>query len=192
MKRLAVALALVLCFVLSFSSCSIQSGGKLAFYSNENGTCSVSIGTCSAKKISIPERSPEGELVIGINYGGFAFSDELSSIKIPDSVETIKEKAFQGCSSLSSVTIGVGVKRIEKSAFAECGKLTTIIYQGTRAQWNQIWLDSGWDLNTGDYIIQCTDGTQVKGTESSTQSNNSGDALGEDGWDKFDFGPLEN
>ena len=62
------------------------------------------------------------------SIGDFAFSgcSGLTSVTIPNSVESIGECAFRGCTSLTSVTIGDGVKSIGDYAFQYCDKLKKI------------------------------------------------------------------
>jgi hypothetical protein len=48
-------------------------------------------------------------------------------VTIPDSVTTIWEFAFFGCSSLTSVTIGNGVTSIGNRAFEGCTSLTSVV-----------------------------------------------------------------
>ena len=50
----------------------------------------------------------------------------LAEYTIPDSVTTIGDCAFRGCSSLTSVTIGSSVTTIEGTAFSDCRSLTSI------------------------------------------------------------------
>ena len=62
------------------------------------------------------------------------------------------------CSGLTSVTIPNSVTSIGKYAFLGCTGLTSITFEGTMAQWNEIQKADGWNNNTGSYIIHCTDG----------------------------------
>ena len=99
-----------------------------------------------------------------------AFKDSiLTSITIPDSVETIKRGAFYGCEKLTSITIPDGVTRIDNDTFSGCRDLKSITipnsvtsigesafdgclfieeinYTGTEEQWNKIEIDYGNDF----------------------------------------------
>ena len=55
-------------------------------------------------------------LILGVN----------GDVAIPDSVTSIGESAFVGCSGLTRVTIGNGVTSIGKFAFYGCGGLTSV------------------------------------------------------------------
>ena len=50
----------------------------------------------------------------------------LTSVTIPNSVESIAQSAFEGCSGLTSVTIPNSVESIAQSAFAYCPGLTSV------------------------------------------------------------------
>ena len=52
----------------------------------------------------------------------------LTSVDMPDSIESIGKSAFQDCTSLSEIKIGKNVKKIESWSFAGCPKLTKIIF----------------------------------------------------------------
>ena len=45
---------------------------------------------------------------------------------------------FDGCQKLSSVTIHDGVTRIERGAFRGCSNLSSVLYSGTKEQWDLI------------------------------------------------------
>ena len=64
------------------------------------------------------------------------------SYAIPDSVTSIVERAFMGCSSLTSVTIPDSVTSIGDQAFDYCTSLTDVYYAGSEAQWKAISISS--------------------------------------------------
>ncbi len=130
----------------------------LEFTSNGNGTCSVSklidksCGTAQLA-VTIPKRSPDGDLVTRIDTPAFQFCENLVRITIPDSVseiemfafsfctnlteidlpngiEQISESTFYYCESLKSIKIPQSVSRIEESAFASCTNLSEVDFLG--------------------------------------------------------------
>lgn len=50
----------------------------------------------------------------------------LTSVDVPDAVETIEEGAFYGCSKLKIVRLGYGLKNLKSTAFKNCSALTTL------------------------------------------------------------------
>lgn len=83
----------------------------------------------------------------------------LTSITIPDSVTDIGLYAFGGCTGLTSVKIGKEVTSVGGFAFSNCHKLTSIEYDGTIEQWQLIQFGDRWNNGTGEYVVNCTDGT---------------------------------
>ena len=69
--------------------------------------------------------------VSAIDSSAFDGCFELTSVVIPNSVETIGEQAFQGCTGLTSVNIGSGVTAIGAKAFNYCNALETVKCHGT-------------------------------------------------------------
>ena len=69
--------------------------------------------------------------VTSIESNAFDGCYELTSITIPNTVESIGDQAFQGCSGLTSVTIGSGVTTIGAKAFNYCNALETVKCLGT-------------------------------------------------------------
>ena len=57
---------------------------------------------------------------------------------IPDGVTIIDEYAFYNYDILTSVSVPTSVKTIRERAFAECDNLCNAYYAGTKAEWNSI------------------------------------------------------
>lgn len=73
--------------------------------------------------------------------------EEITEVVIPDSITTIKERAFYRFTGLTSITIPVCVTWIGYSAFYDCTALTTVNYRGTEEQWKAITKgDYNWSL----------------------------------------------
>lgn len=59
-----------------------------------------------------------------IGYNSFYRCNELTSVKIPDTVKEIEFHAFLDCKELTEVTIPASVRDITENPFDLCGKLT--------------------------------------------------------------------
>ena len=119
---------------------SVTSIGDYAFYSC-SGITSAIIGSS----------------VTSIGY--FAFSNcSFTSLIIPNSVTSIGDHAFEGCRSLISITIPESVTRIGEWEFVDCSSLTSIVYEGTKEQWNTVDKGFYWNYNIPATHVQCSDG----------------------------------
>ena len=94
-------------------------------------------GCSSLTSITIPDS------ITSIKDRAFEDCSSLTSITIPDSVTSIEYCAFENCSSLTSITIPDSVTSIGNYAFYDCSSLTTVNYTGTEEQWNKISISSG-------------------------------------------------
>lgn len=78
---------------------------------------------------------------------------------IPNAVTAIKNEAFYECKDIVGVVIHRGVTSVGEYAFAYCERLTSIIFDGTIAQWKEnVDTGSSWAYNSGTDMVTCTDG----------------------------------
>jgi len=99
----------------------------LSYESEGDGTCYVSgIGTCTDLDLVIPDVSPDGDTVTGIDWLAFSGCTGPTSLTILDTVTHIGDYAFYDCSGLTSVVIGKSIDNIGYRAFAECYMLVSI------------------------------------------------------------------
>ncbi len=86
-----------------------------------------------AGEINIPENITVEDVVYTVTaIGENAFQedrndpDKVTSVTIPNTVETVDAYAFMSCSGLTTVNWGTGVKSVGKSAFGSCTKITKV------------------------------------------------------------------
>ena len=122
---------------------SVTSIGSRAFY-NCDALTSISIpnsvtsigssafSSCSSlTSIDVDVNNPNYTSIDGVLYKKdittlISCPGSKTSISIPNSVTSIEESAFSGCSSLTSITIPNSVTSIGNSAFWNCSSLTSI------------------------------------------------------------------
>lgn len=82
----------------------------------------------------------------------------LTSVIIPASVTTIGTYAFGYCNDLTSVTIPNSVIKISEGAFCGCKNLSSITFEGSVAQWNNISKGDYWNSNVPATKVVCSGG----------------------------------
>lgn len=104
----------------------------LSFWLNSDGASyTLTAGTYSGDKLTIPETC-NGFPVTAIGNGAFENRNAaFTELTIPDSITTIGDRAFYGCTELVSVYVGDGVTKIGKSAFYRCDSLVSVSFGET-------------------------------------------------------------
>lgn len=93
-----------------------------------------------------------------IGEGAFGSCTSLEELSFPNSISAIGRDAFYGCTKLETITIPTELTTIGQGAFYNCSKLVAIEYCGALSQWSSIVKNQWWDVNTGEYVVRCTDG----------------------------------
>jgi len=121
---------------LAFSDCSsltsIYVNANNPSYASQDGILYNKAKTsiiCVPQKISGSITIPNS--VTSISESAFSGCSSLTSISIPDSVTWIGGLAFSGCSSLTSISIPDSVTWIGGFAFSGCSSLTSVTFTGT-------------------------------------------------------------
>lgn len=94
---------------------------------------------------------PEGVRIIA--PGVFAEHTEVTSVVLPDSLETIGEGAFEACSGLKQVSGGTNVLRIKDRAFAGCPLETIRIPDSVEELGLRAYDFSGLHLSSGEKTV---------------------------------------
>ncbi|MCD8129569.1 MAG: leucine-rich repeat protein [Oscillospiraceae bacterium] len=103
-----------------------------------------------AGKAEIAYEIPDS--VASISDCAFEGCSSLTSVTIPDSVTSIGSYAFEGCSSLTSITIPSSVMSIENGVFAACDSLTEIPVSGENAAYSA---EDGVLFNKDKTVLVC-------------------------------------
>lgn len=78
------------------------------------------------EKIIIIPSELDGYAVTSIGERAFYGCSGLTTVSLPDRVQSIRKEAFHGCSGLTTVTIPDSVQFIGPGAFKGCASLTSI------------------------------------------------------------------
>ena len=72
-------------------------------------------------------------------------SNNAALIVLGSNVTSIDVDAFSGCGELRRIFIPKSVTEIEQGAFADCSKLTTVEYEGSQEDWEQVYIGTNND-----------------------------------------------
>ena len=148
----------------AFSWCtslkSIEVDTRNQYYKSIDGNLYTKDGTTLIRYTSAQEttlfRIPDS--VISIGDSAFIGCTYITNIEIPDSVTGVGYMAFYGCTSLKNIRIGNSLTSIGVWAFGGCTSLASINFAGTVDQWNSIFKNFQWLDGFPTNGIVCSDG----------------------------------
>ncbi|MBO8424846.1 MAG: leucine-rich repeat domain-containing protein [Firmicutes bacterium] len=87
--------------------------------------------------------------------GEEAFAEcEFEEIEIPDNIVGIYDRAFMDCVNLREVTLPAYLESVGEAIFAGCKELSTVYYDNTWEEWQQLYVDENWDEGA-DFYFDC-------------------------------------
>lgn len=133
----------------------------------------VGIGTCTDTVVVVPTVH-DGIPVTAIDARAFEGNTSITSVILPESIRSIGDKAFYGCSSLASIDLsgvaeigkvafgycsslsilrfGNGLCTIGTWAFEYCSALTDMSFAGTPEQWAEVEKGDDWRLGVPENV----------------------------------------
>ena len=97
------------------------------------------IGCTSLRSVKLPSTLED---IDGCIFQGCT---SLQDIVLPEGTTFIPWRMFDGCTSLRSVTIPSSIMSVSNDAFSGCTALTSVIFGGSRADWESITFNTGND-----------------------------------------------
>lgn len=134
MKRIFVILNLIIVALCTHSQIveSVKIHGVEYFrYANRNGLISLLIDTLATECTILPEVEINSKKYIVTDVGPCGPSSSLKKIILPNTIESISDNAFYGCTSLIKLEIPNSVKDIGECAFYNCKSLKSLILPNT-------------------------------------------------------------
>lgn len=162
---IVLALTCVLACAFGFAACDSQQKGLQ--YKKVDGGYSVSYyngartGADGYITVTIPSEY-KGEPVIGIEKEAFKGCAGISEIKLPDTIVSIGDNAFER-TSLTGMRLPTSVTTIGKSLFLQCpgskgvdGRwYFPVDFEGTQEQWDAVTKKDGWNTNSASVKVTC-------------------------------------
>ena len=141
---------------------SINVAGENTVYDSRN-SCNAIIETSTNKLITGCKNTIIPNSVISIGNYAFYGCSGLSSIDIPNSVTSIGDHAFYGCSGMTSIIIPNSVTSIGIGAFSGCSGLTSINVAGENTVYDS--------RNSCNAIIETTTNKLITGCKNTIIPN---------------------
>lgn len=125
-KKISIISSGILCalaIVFGVVYFTLIAPGGMRYKITDEGVEITSYSTFFGGKNAVIPETIMGKKVIAIGNGAFKDQKALLSVHIPDTVKTIENNAFYGCSSLRTITVPESVTELGASVFSDCEDL---------------------------------------------------------------------
>ncbi len=144
----------------------ITSVGEKAFYFSSLSSIQFLIGLETIGYQAFSGCNLVGEITLPdsitfIDKFAFCYND-FTKFVFSKGITTIDTNVLWNCRNLTTIIIPNTITDIKYQAFWSCVNLNSIEFEGTIAEWTTIVKETGWDNDTGNYTIHCTDGDLTK------------------------------
>ena len=96
--------------------------------------------------------------ITSVAASAFSGIDGLKSVHLQKYILRVGDRAFADSADLEAVTLTKGLLYIGSEVFAGCDSLTTVIFQGSMAEFLAIEKAEDWNGGHTGYVIRCFDG----------------------------------
>lgn len=103
----------------------VYTSGKYSYFLDDRGALIIKKYLGSDSHIDVPE-SIDSMPVKGIGVVAFFGLKNLSSINLPENLESIGDRSFSYCEGLKEINLPEGLKSIGEEAFSECIRLESL------------------------------------------------------------------
>ena len=117
----------------------------------------IGIGTTLERDIVVARYYNNIEIT-AVGEKAFSGIPGLTSVHLQRYILRIGDYAFANSPDLEKVTITKGLQYIGSAVFDGCDSLTTVVFQGSIAEFNAIEKAEDWSYGHSGYVIQCFDG----------------------------------
>ena len=149
-------------YCLTFGEDETPTAG-IRYETKADGTAEVVGYDGTEGRVVIARADPEtGLRVTSIRAKAFMGNKTITEVVIPETVETIGDEAFKGCTNLKKVSLPASLTKLGKLSLPDGDQLERLYYAGTVKQLETLMANSaGWAM-TYQYFFVCGDGKEYR------------------------------
>ena len=149
---LLAVLAAALCGCVKHKHIVLESRwvGDFCFSIYEDGTAEITSYRGTDEVLKLPNLLGSYP-IIGFGTKAFDNCPSLKEVLIPPTVTSLPAKLFNSCENLERIYIPSSVRSVGVNVIFDCPAFTTVLYSGSRAEWDA--MDVGSSPWTDNYVL---------------------------------------